>query len=489
MKSGSTVVVLALIIAGLTGCAAPEAGRPVAGQAPPDPGKIRTVTPTWIAGLRMVSDGSACQWSASYPAVPGADALTATLRDMVRNRFGTASENSDDGAECEQTEDPPKADISSEFLAASGDVVGVEVTTHDYASAGSGIGAESYWFDGRTGKSLPATALVSDTSMDSFVAAVTKAVSGREGVQEEQVRDALNPEFRSSTLADLSFTETGGLVVQFPQGSVAPGAAGRPQVIIPPADAGPLLSDFGRRAQQQAIHPGQRLDLADVSVAPAVPTEPVDPPAASTVDCLQVKCVALTFDDGPGPYTGQLLATLEEYKAHATFFVVGQNATYDAGLVRQEAAAGHEIGNHSWSHPSLAKLSAEEIQDQLARTDEAIQNATGRKPTLIRPPYGAINDTVRASSDRPLILWNVDTEDWKYHDSAKVTQTVLDKVKPGDVVLIHDIHQTSVAAVPAILAGLKERSYQFVTITQLFGSTPLAAGTSYSSNSKAFGRG
>ncbi|MBP2328954.1 peptidoglycan/xylan/chitin deacetylase (PgdA/CDA1 family) [Kibdelosporangium banguiense] len=479
---GTTTVVATLL---LSSCTGPQPGSAEPSK-PSHPNEIRTVTPTWISGLQVVSNHSesaSCPWATAYPAIPGADALTATLRDKMPSRPDEQAADPETGCPSGET---PEINISFRFLAAAGDVVGVELTTVDYSSAGDGTTIATYWFDTRSKKSLPATALLADNAGDDFVTAVVKALSGHEGVDPGNLKAALVPEFRASTLTDLAFTEGGDLVARFDQGAVAAVPAGRQQAVIPRVQAEPLLSDLGRRAQQQALRPGNRLDLD--GAAPTTPRPPAPAPQPSTVDCQRVRCVALTFDDGPGPDTGKLLDTLARFGAHATFFVVGQNATYHGDLLRREAAEGHEIGNHSWSHPDLRKLTADQVRDQLDRTDQAIADATGRKPTLIRPPYGAINDTVRGAVERPMALWSLDTLDWKFRDSTKVTQTVLDTVKPGDIVLLHDNHPTSVAAVPAILSGLKDLGYQFVTVSQLFGSTQLTPGKTYGDNEKAFGR-
>ncbi|SES34804.1 Polysaccharide deacetylase [Streptomyces sp. yr375] len=131
------------------------------------------------------------------------------------------------------------------------------------------------------------------------------------------------------------------------------------------------------------------------------------------------------------------------------------------------AKAGHEIGNHSWSHADLTRLAPDAMRDQITRTNAAVKAATGNNPTLLRPPYGAVNDAVRQTAGLPVALWNLDTEDWKYRDSTKVADTVLNNAKSGDIVLLHDIHPTSVDAVPRILAGFKEQGYHFVTVSHL----------------------
>ncbi|MFI6734839.1 polysaccharide deacetylase family protein [Nonomuraea sp. NPDC050451] len=190
------------------------------------------------------------------------------------------------------------------------------------------------------------------------------------------------------------------------------------------------------------------------------------------VDCRRVKCVALTFDDGPGPYTDTLLAYLAAYHAHATFFVVGGNVVTYPRVLRRTVAAGHEIGNHTWSHPDLTRLPPARVRSQLGRTDQAIRAVTGVVPRLVRPPYGALNATVRRQTDRPMVLWSVDTLDWRFRSSATVARRALRSVRPGSVILFHDIHPTTVRAMPRVLRKLAKRGYRFVTVSELFGGHP-----------------
>ncbi|WP_157383336.1 polysaccharide deacetylase family protein [Nonomuraea coxensis] len=191
-----------------------------------------------------------------------------------------------------------------------------------------------------------------------------------------------------------------------------------------------------------------------------------------TVDCRRVKCVALTFDDGPGPYTGELLRHLAAHQARATFFVVGQNVAAHPSVLRRAAAAGHEIGNHTWSHQDLTKLSAGAVRAELARADRAVKAATGFVPALVRPPYGAFDNAVRTGIRRPLVLWSVDTLDWLHRDSARVARVAIRSARPGGVILFHDIHPTTVRAVPRVLKALSRRGYTFVTVSELFGGPP-----------------
>jgi peptidoglycan/xylan/chitin deacetylase (PgdA/CDA1 family) len=144
--------------------------------------------------------------------------------------------------------------------------------------------------------------------------------------------------------------------------------------------------------------------------------------------------------------------------------------------VRAAALAGHQTGNHSWDHAKLTQLTTAQIKSQLSRTDTAIKQATGTKPTTFRAPYGAHNAAVRSAAARPLVHWSVDTLDWKYRDTARIINTVTTQTRPGDIVLLHDIHRTTVDAIPGIVRNLKARDFHFVTVDQLFAPSKLPAG-------------
>ncbi len=178
--------------------------------------------------------------------------------------------------------------------------------------------------------------------------------------------------------------------------------------------------------------------------------------------------VALTFDDGPRPAsTGRILNTLEAYNARATFFVVGYLAVENATILQRMQSLGCQIGNHSYSHPDLTTLSASGIATQLNSTANAVYSATGLYPTVIRPPYGSKNSTLLATAMQPLILWSIDTLDWKYRNADRVTEQVLSYIKDGDIVLMHDLYDTTAAAVERIVPELIKRGYQLVTVDEL----------------------
>lgn len=177
--------------------------------------------------------------------------------------------------------------------------------------------------------------------------------------------------------------------------------------------------------------------------------------------------IALTFDDGPGKRTGELLDMLEKYDAHATFFMLGQKVSSYAAEVKKMKEIGCELGNHSYDHASLAKLDADGIKSEISKTNKAIKKAAGSEATVMRPPYGAINDTVKSNVGMPMILWNIDTLDWKTRDKEKNISAVMDSLKDGNIILMHDIHTETVDAALELIPKIEEAGYQMVTVSEL----------------------
>lgn len=178
--------------------------------------------------------------------------------------------------------------------------------------------------------------------------------------------------------------------------------------------------------------------------------------------------VALTFDDGPhGVHTNSILNTLAQYGVKATFFTLGSQVAAYPSVVRRAYAEGHEIGSHSYSHPNLNTCSASTVQSEISRTVSALQNAIGAGPTLFRPPYGNHNATVRSKVGVPVILWNVDTLDWKSRNAQKVAEHVLSHASDGDIILMHDIYGSTAEAVSIFVPELLRRGFRLVTVSQL----------------------
>lgn len=202
--------------------------------------------------------------------------------------------------------------------------------------------------------------------------------------------------------------------------------------------------------------------------------KPLAPQPDGKADCRKVKCVAITFDDGPGPYTTKLLAHLKRANVPATFFVLGQKVKASPKVTRAIVAGGHEIAVHTWDHRMLTKLASEEIWREISTTIKVIKKTTGKTPKLMRPPYGETDVTVAIQAKRAKvaqILWNVDTLDWKTRSTKKTVKAALKQTRRGSILLLHDIHPTSVAAVPDIIDGLRRKGYVFVTVSQLLGKT------------------
>lgn len=180
----------------------------------------------------------------------------------------------------------------------------------------------------------------------------------------------------------------------------------------------------------------------------------------------------MTFDDGPhAANTPRLLDMLKERHIHATFFMCGENVVQYPQTVKRMIAEGHEVANHSWNHPQLTKLGDENVRSQLQRTDEAIIAACGVKPVLMRPPYGAFTERQQrwafGEFKYKCILWDVDPLDWKVRNAGHVESEILKQTVAGSIVLSHDIHKTTVDAMPSTLDALAHKGFKFVTVSEL----------------------
>ena len=189
------------------------------------------------------------------------------------------------------------------------------------------------------------------------------------------------------------------------------------------------------------------------------------------------KLIAITFDDGPGAYTGTLLDELAARDVKATFFVSGYRASNYPETLKRMVAEGHQLASHTQNHENLNTLSAAKIASEISQTQALITAAGGDDPAYIRPPYGNANKTVRAQAKVPLINWSVDPEDWKYHNADTVCQNILAGSYDGAIILVHDIYKTSVNGALAAIDKRLEQGYEFVTVRDLLlrrGVTPEA---------------
>ncbi len=228
---------------------------------------------------------------------------------------------------------------------------------------------------------------------------------------------------------------------------------------------------FGATAFLLTFLSALTVNAQDVNSTPILAVLGVKPATYTQVRVDQ-PYIAMTFDDGPSSAnTRRLLEILKQRNIKATFFLIGQNAASNPDLVRRILADGHEIGNHSWTHPQLSKLSDDRVTTEINKTQDAIKDASGFTPTLLRPPYGAITarqrEWIESQFGLSIILWSVDPFDWKRPGASVITQRILSQVRPGAIILSHDIHKQTVDAMPATLDSLIAKGYKFVTVTQL----------------------
>lgn len=241
-----------------------------------------------------------------------------------------------------------------------------------------------------------------------------------------------------------------------------------------------MVSGFGAQGETA----GAARPVAKGSpTAPADPTprpeptpkpEPAPEAAEATVDCAVLKCIALTFDDGPSPqYTPQVLQVLTRHHVPATFFMQGPSLKAYPDVAKQVAdTPGMEIGNHSMTHPDLTGVSADRLTTEIVGAADLIEQTTGKRPSIMRPPYGSQNETVReaAGADgQAVILWDIDTLDWSSGDPVAVAKEVQDNAAPGAIALMHDVHAASPQALDGMVADLKNRGFTLVTVSELIG--------------------
>jgi len=178
--------------------------------------------------------------------------------------------------------------------------------------------------------------------------------------------------------------------------------------------------------------------------------------------------IALTFDDGPGEYTDELLDCLEENNAHATFFMLGQNVGSWESTVQRMADIGCEIGSHSWDHPNLYDLSMDSVAKEFSDTDAALEKACGQKASVARAPYGNWSDDIISTVGKPFFTWSLDSLDWSYLDVNKDYDAVMNgDLTDGSIILMHDIHEPSVQAAIKMIPELVQKGYKLMTVSEL----------------------
>ena len=200
----------------------------------------------------------------------------------------------------------------------------------------------------------------------------------------------------------------------------------------------------------------------------------------TNTDCLVLACVALTFDDGPGRYTEELLDILRAKQAKATFYVLGQQVAKNPQTTKRIVADGHTLGNHTYHHPDLATLDPNEAFLEIGKTQQLIHELTGRYPLTYRPPFGSERSFEQYPLDQ--VLWSQDTLDWRVRNSESIAQRATENIEAGSIVLLHDTYPETVASVPQVIDTLRERGFVLVTVEDLL------AGETYAPQSRTITR-
>ncbi|MET3721994.1 polysaccharide deacetylase family protein [Arthrobacter sp. UYEF21] len=355
----------------------------------------------------------------------------------------------------------PRITLTAQPVKASGTVIVLRESEQDSAADGSRTNtSRTIYADTSTGEVHNATDLLRPDGIPGIRAIVVSSAADQGAV----------PPPEGGILQDLLLDPEGTMQVSTPAKGIHDHLAQAAMVTIGTSETGNALSDFGRKVLDQVR------SQAPVAVPPATAA------GLKHVNCDLVPCAALTYDDGPEPKTTpQLLSILREKNAMATFFMQGVNASKNPGIAKQVSDAGHALGNHTYSHPNLTRLSAATIKSEIDRTGAVIKAAAGIAPTFMRPPYGATNAAVQGTVGMPLMLWSVDSQDWLSKNPAIFVPKVLKEITPGAVVIMHDVHPTTIAGQAELMSNLQSQGYHLVTIQQLFDGIPLNPGQTYRS--------
>jgi peptidoglycan/xylan/chitin deacetylase (PgdA/CDA1 family) len=179
------------------------------------------------------------------------------------------------------------------------------------------------------------------------------------------------------------------------------------------------------------------------------------------------KVVALTFDDGPSRYTDKILDILKRHEACATFFLIGNKVDFYGDTLQRMLKEGSEIGNHSYDHKLLTRVSENEFKDEINKTNDAIKKVTGFTPALFRPTYGGYSNALKSYTNLKFVLWNVDSRDWQVRNTEGILRNVVPNVRSGSIVLMHDNHEYAVNALDEVIEQLQKENYKFITVSEL----------------------
>lgn len=358
--------------------------------------------------------------------------------------------------------------IVCDIVRASGDIFGEELrVVRGSASAMMSDVATVVYTDVGTGEVATAGQLFADPAAvwERLIDVLRRAAGGL------GIRSADQPSPRELAILapalDSATFDGSSVYLRLPNGFAAVALAGLADAATPTGDDSTVVAlDVGAIAA--ALTPlGQRVAAA---------TGPFTVPASAgagwdRTDCDLMPCLALTLDDGPSQFTAGILDVLHDQHAAASFFMLGRNAQRYPDLVRQVAAAGHQIGNHTWNHPYLTDLDDASIRSQLDSTAQLLRQLSGEPVASFRPPGGFVDARVVAVAGETAVLWSVDTRDWAGPMDAALVRYAIDTPDPGAIMLMHDIQPVTSRVFAEVVAGLQDRGFALVTVDALFGGS------------------
>ena len=499
---------LAIAALALAGCAAPldpswqppawPAAAAVVGAVLPDPLDPATVPD--LNGQRIRNDAVGIQ--ARYSFLPGDQAINARLVGIVKDAVGARSAATKtaykpavfptgtgmgDRSCARGSTTRPAAEVLADaalgpaggsgsavvcdVVAAAGNHFGerIRVVTGDASAIASDVSTVLYT-DVTTGELATADQLwTADAPValwDDVVDAMRRS-AGSLSLAGIQPPDDAGVAAVRAALATTVVAPDGSLVVTLPAGFTAPELAAlgltattAPTIVaLPPAVSAPLITPF---AAGLVAATAQATPFAAPAVVPA---------GFEEIDCTLVPCVAMTYDDGPSDLTAGILDAVAAHHFSVTFFAMGEKARQYADVMKRAVAEGNLVENHTWNHPHLPTLTAEQVSKQIDDTQASITAADGQAPRVFRPPYGEYNAEVLVAAGLPAILWDVDTLDWQGPADDVLTDRAVNQPKPGSIVLQHDIQPNTGRTVSAVYDGLRDRGFTVVNIQQLFGGT------------------
>ena len=331
------------------------------------------------------------------------------------------------------------------------DILGVHLKFYEYTGGNHYIGDDkSYYYSKQDGKVFSIKDfLENDNSLDklaniSYYYVMKYSNDNKLNFDEEFVKEGLKSD--SKNFEHFNFKDD-GLEIIFPPLQVAYSAAGEVKILIPYSELNDIIKDKYLKYTDDNNVSYTRRNLENFKGK---------------------KLIAFTFDDGPSYVgTNKLLNNLDKFDARVTFFVLGSRVNDYKDTLKKAYKMGNLIGSHTYSHSDLLTLDDYSITDEIKRTNELIRNVTGRETMYLRPPYGNINSKIKYLSNMYTILWDLDTEDWKYEDSERIANYIINNAHDGAIVLLHDLYETSIDGALLAMDRLQDEGYAFVTIDEM----------------------